>query len=121
MPSEHVHTPAEIDARLKTDLPHWRREHDDLCRVFKTPHWKASLMLTNAIGFLAEAAWHHPDLVVSWGRVEVRLSTHSAGGITDKDFALAGEIERLIEWRPSAESALEGVPDDPKWRYLGSA
>ena len=46
-------------------------------------------MLVNAIGYLAEAAWHHPDLAVTWGKVWVKLKTHSAGGITDKDFALA--------------------------------
>ena len=43
-------------------------------------------MLVNAIGYCAEAAYHHPDLSVTWGRVTVKLSTHSAGGITDKDF-----------------------------------
>ena len=46
-------------------------------------------MLVNAIGYLSEAAYHHPDLSVTWGRITVKLSTHSAGGITDKDFALA--------------------------------
>ena len=50
-------------------------------------------MLVNAIGYCAEAAYHHPDLSVTWGRITVKLSTHSAGGITDKDFALARRIE----------------------------
>jgi 4a-hydroxytetrahydrobiopterin dehydratase len=66
-------------------------------------------MLINAIGFVAEAADHHPDLEVSWAKVTVRLSTHSAGGITDKDIALAREIERLALWRPPADGALRGT------------
>ncbi len=59
-------------------------------------------MLVNAIGFLAEAAYHHPDLAVTWARVTVKLSTHSAGGITDKDFDLARRIEDVALWRPAA-------------------
>jgi pterin-4a-carbinolamine dehydratase len=66
-------------------------------------------MLVNAIGFLAEAADHHPDLQVSWGKVRIQLSTHSAGGITDNDFALARELERLALWRPGADSPLAGT------------
>ena len=68
-------------------------------------------MLVNAIGYLAEAAYHHPDLTVTWGRVIVKLSTHSAGGITDKDFDLARKIEDVALWRPAAGGALEGTPN----------
>ena len=52
-------------------------------------------MLVNAIGYLAEAAYHHPDLTVTWGRVTVKLQNHAAGGITDKDFELARKIEEI--------------------------
>ena len=55
---------------------------------------------SNAIGYLAEAAYHHPDLTVTWARVTVKLMTHSAGGITDKDFELARRIEDAVLWRP---------------------
>jgi hypothetical protein len=48
----------------------------------------------------------------------VDLSTHSANGITDKDFELARKIEDTVQWRPAAGSALEGTPDDPCFRYL---
>jgi 4a-hydroxytetrahydrobiopterin dehydratase len=68
-------------------------------------------MLVNAIGFLAEAAYHHPDLTVTYARVTVKLSTHSAGGITDKDFDLARRIEDLALWRPAKGGALEGTPN----------
>jgi pterin-4a-carbinolamine dehydratase len=67
-------------------------------------------MLVNAIGFYAEAADHHPDLQVSWGRVTVSLRTHSARGITPKDFELASLIEQAALWRPGAASALRGTP-----------
>jgi hypothetical protein len=62
-------------------------------RNYKTDGWPTTLMLVNAIAFLSEAAYHHPDLAVTWGRVTVKLSTHSAGGITDKDF-LPGATNR---------------------------
>ncbi len=58
-------------------------------------------MLVNAIGYVAEAAYHHPDLTVTWAKVWVKLQTHSAGGITDKDFELARKIEDIVLWRPA--------------------
>lgn len=118
-----AHTPellpsAEIDERLAA-LPHWSLERDHLCRSYKTAGWKASLMVVNAIGHLAEAAWHHPDLQLSFNRVEVKLQTHSSGGITAMDFELAGRIEQLIGWQPGAEpGALTGTPDEARHRYV---
>jgi 4a-hydroxytetrahydrobiopterin dehydratase len=95
--------------RALGELPSWRVERGTITRTYETDGWSTTLMLVNAIGFLAEAADHHPDLEVSWPKVVVRLSTHSAGGITDKDLALAREIERLALWRPPADGALRGV------------
>jgi 4a-hydroxytetrahydrobiopterin dehydratase len=68
-------------------------------------------MAVNAIGYLCEAAYHHADLSVTWGKLWVKLRTHSAGGITDKDFALARRIEDVVLWRPDDDSALEGTPN----------
>jgi 4a-hydroxytetrahydrobiopterin dehydratase len=68
-------------------------------------------MLVNAVGYLCEAAWHHADLSVTWGKLWVKLTTHSSGGITDKDFALARQIEDTVLWRPGADSPLEGTPN----------
>jgi 4a-hydroxytetrahydrobiopterin dehydratase len=59
-------------------------------------------MVVNAVGHLAEAAWHHPDITASYAWVEVRLMTHSAKGITDKDFELAKKIEDVVHWQPAA-------------------
>jgi len=77
--------------------------------------WPHTLMLVNAIGYRAEAAFHHPDLNVGWAQVVVKLQTHSAHGITDKDFALAREIEALATWLPPEGSPLEGFPRNKKW------
>ena len=85
-------SPSEIQQRLKA-LPHWRLENGAIVREYQTDGWPTTLMLVNAIGFVAEAANHHPDLSVTWARVGVKLQTHSAGGITDKDFSLARQIE----------------------------
>jgi 4a-hydroxytetrahydrobiopterin dehydratase len=68
-------------------------------------------MLVNQIAFLAEAAWHHPDLTVTWAKVTVKLKTHSENGITDKDFELARKLEDVALWRPAAGSPLEGTPN----------
>ena len=89
-----AYSDAEI-ARHLAALPEWRYEDGAIRRVFKTEGFAPALMLANAIGYHAERADHHPDLTVSWGRLTVALSTHSAGGITDKDFALARTIEEI--------------------------
>ena len=64
--------------------------------------------MVNAIAFVGEAADHHPNLQVSWPAVEVSLNTHSAGGITVKDFEVAELIERQVLWKPGPESHLSG-------------
>jgi 4a-hydroxytetrahydrobiopterin dehydratase len=103
----------EIADRLNRELPGWTLEDGWLRRKYSTDGWPTTLMLVNAIGYVSEAAWHHPDLDVTWGKVWVKLKTHASGGITDRDFALAKEIERLALWRPTAGSPLEGNPG--KW------
>lgn len=111
MPTEKTYSEAEIPGKLaEHGLTAWHLEDGWIRRKFVTEGWQATLLLVNAIGFLAEAAYHHPDLAVTWGKVWVKLKTHSAGGITDKDFALAKEIETNMLWRPAAGGALEGNP-----------
>lgn len=110
---------AEIITRLREDLPQWTQENDRLVRTYRTSGWKATLMVVNAIGHLAEAAWHHPDLSVHYSRVKVSLTTHDADGITTLDFALAAAIERLITWRPGSEDGgLPGTPEAPEAAYI---
>ncbi|MGH9255064.1 MAG: 4a-hydroxytetrahydrobiopterin dehydratase [Vicinamibacterales bacterium] len=107
---EPTYSEAQIAERLSA-LPGWYFEDGWIRRVYKTDGWPTTLMLVNAIGYLSEAAYHHPDLTVTWARVTVKLMTHSAGGITDKDFELARRIEDIVLWRPPAGGALEGTPN----------
>jgi 4a-hydroxytetrahydrobiopterin dehydratase len=107
-----VYSDAEIATRIQEQgLEGWYLEEGWLRRKFNTDGWPTTLMLVNAIGYLCEAAYHHADLAVTWGKVWVKLKTHSAGGITDKDFALARKIEEVVLWRPEAGSPLEGTPN----------
>ncbi len=119
-PRERVYSAEDVEARLRAQLPRWSRDGACIQRRFRTAGWKASVLAVGAVAHLAEAAWHHPDLAVGYDHVLVRLSTHSAGGVTDKDFELASRIEQLLGWRPGAQadSALEGTPDDPRYAYL---
>jgi|TARA_B100000959_G_scaffold5779_1_gene5950 4a-hydroxytetrahydrobiopterin dehydratase len=117
---DEIYSTEEIGARLKEELPSWYYENGWIRRKYKTSGWKASLMVVNTIGHLSEAAWHHPDLTVSYAFVIVKLMNHAAKGVTDKDFHLARKIEEVVVWQPGndKESALEGTPDDPRFKYL---
>jgi 4a-hydroxytetrahydrobiopterin dehydratase len=115
---EETLSESQILERLQRDLPRWKLEDGWIKRTFKTHSWKGTLMVVNAVGHLAEAAWHHPDLTVSYAWVEVRLITHTAKGITEKDMALAAKIEEVISWQPDSTSGLEGTPSDPRFAYI---
>ena len=104
-----VYAEAEIAEKLaEHGLTGWYLEDGWIRRKYNTDGWPTTLMLVNAVGYLAEAAYHHPDLAVTWGKVWVKLKTHSAGGITDKDFLLARKIEETVLWRPAQDSPFEG-------------
>ena len=115
-----TYTDAEIEERLQQELPQWYLEKGWIQRKYKTAGWKGTLMVINTVGHLAEAAFHHPDLTASYAFVIVKLSTHSAKGVTAKDFELANKIEEVVMWQPGVETdgALEGTPDDPRFKYL---
>ena len=117
---ERTYTDQEVEERLKKELPHWRLEGGFIRRLYRTHGWKGTLMVINAVGHLAEAAWHHPDIAASYAWVEVKLQNHAAKGITDKDFELAKKIEDVVQWQPGkAGGALEGTPDkDQRFAYI---
>ncbi len=117
---EHVYSEHEIKERLAQELPQWYYEAGWIRRKYRTEGWKATLMVVNTVGHLAEAAWHHPDLTVSYAFVIVKLMNHAAKGITEKDFALAKKIEEVVHWQPRKEGGpLEGTPnDDQRFRYI---
>jgi 4a-hydroxytetrahydrobiopterin dehydratase len=117
---ERTYSDAEVEARLKQDLPHWYLEGGWIRRRYRTHGWKGTLMVINTVGHLAEAAWHHPDITASYAWVEVRLQNHAAKGITDKDFELAKKIEEVVHWQPGKQGgALEGTPEkDQRFAYV---
>jgi 4a-hydroxytetrahydrobiopterin dehydratase len=117
--SERTYSDEEVKDRLARELPQWALEDGHITRRYRTAGWKGTLMVINAVGHLAEAAWHHPDISASFPWVEVRLTNHAAKGITDKDFELARKIEDVVNWQPGKEGgALEGTPSDPKFAYI---
>jgi 4a-hydroxytetrahydrobiopterin dehydratase len=116
---ETVLEDSAVAERLARDLPRWTFEDGWIKRTYKTNSWKGTLMVVNAVGHLAEAAWHHPDITLSYAWLEVRLTTHTAKGITEKDLALAKKIEEVVAWQPGLEGgALEGTPTDPRFAYI---
>lgn len=84
----------EITARLR-DLAGWTREGDAIARQFTFPSFADAIAFVVRLAFDAEAADHHPDLDVRYRRVGVRYSTHSVGGLTDRDFEGARTADRI--------------------------
>ena len=117
--AEKVYPEEVIEERLKEELPHWYYENGWIRRKYKTHSWKGTLMVVNTVGHLSEAAFHHPDLTVSYAFVIVKLMNHAAKGVTNKDFELAKKIEQVIQWQPGKEGgALEGTPSDQRFGYV---
>ena len=83
-------------ARSLQAVPHWQREGDSIVRSFDAPSFLEGIDVVGAVARAAEAADHHPDIDVHWRTVTFALSTHSEGGLTAKDFALADEIDEVI-------------------------
>ncbi len=100
---------AETIAEKLAALPGWSFGEDLIYQEYRTDGWPTTLMLVNAIGFVCEAADHHPDLMVTWGKVVVSLNTHTAGGVTDFDLAMAKKIDEAVLWRPGADTPLRGT------------
>ncbi len=117
---ESTYTEEEIQRRLEAELPHWYLEDGWIKRKYCTQSWKGTLMVIGAVGHLAEAAFHHPDLEASYAFVIVKLATHRVKGVTDSDFDLAKKMEELIQWQPAKDpnTPLSGTPDDARFKYI---
>lgn len=76
-------------------LPGWERSGDAITTTVQLKDFRAAMLFASAVGHLAEQANHHPDMTIQWNRVALALSTHSAGGLTAADFALARRIGTL--------------------------
>jgi 4a-hydroxytetrahydrobiopterin dehydratase len=84
----------EIERRVADS--EWSREGDSIVREWRLSDFAAAIAFVNQVAELAERVNHHPDILVhGWNRVRLTLSTHSAGGLTEADFSLASEIDRL--------------------------
>jgi 4a-hydroxytetrahydrobiopterin dehydratase len=89
-------SPQEAQSRL-ANLAGWKIETGELIKTFEFSDFVASLGFVNRVGELAEQAGHHPDIDIRYNRVRLALSTHDAGGLTQKDFDLAVQTQKLIE------------------------
>ena len=85
---------AEVASAL-TALPGWARAGDEIEKTFERASFADAIAFVVRVGFLAEAADHHPDLDVRWRRVRVALTTHDSGGLTANDVDLANQIEKV--------------------------
>ncbi len=86
--SEEIH-------RNLAEMSDWRVENDILSKRFEFENFAEALRFVNAVGAIAEAHDHHPDICFGWGYAEINLTTHDRGGITGFDFAVAKEIEEI--------------------------
>jgi 4a-hydroxytetrahydrobiopterin dehydratase len=84
----------EIDAQLPAN---WHREGDEIVRTFEFDSYLEGVGFAAGAGGLAEEAFHHPEMTINWREVEVRLTTHDAGGITEKDLDLAARFDELAD------------------------
>ena len=86
------------DDAIRTKLaaiPGWTREGQEIVHTFDCGNFNGSIAFVNAIAAAANAADHHPDIAIAWNAVTIRLSSHDAHGLTDRDFALAQTIDAL--------------------------
>lgn len=87
-------TSEQVEAELKTTRE-WSLEDGAITKTVTRKDFRDSLLYLNAVGYLAERANHHPDVAVAWNKVTLTLVTHSAGGLTSADFAMARQIDEL--------------------------
>ena len=85
----------DIAAKLKP-LKGWTREGGEIRKLFEMKDFAAAMGFVTSVALLSEKGNHHPDIDIRWNKVTLVLSTHSEGGLTEKDFALATKIEALI-------------------------
>ena len=76
-------------------VPEWRKTGAAISRTYQFKNFAVAIKFVNAVAKLAEMAWHHPDIDIRWNKVTLTLTSHDAGGLTEKDFKLAGTLDRL--------------------------
>lgn len=87
----------QINSNLK-NLNEWNYENDSITKQFRFKDFIEALSFVNTVGLEAEKMDHHPDILIfAWNKVKISISTHSASGVTEKDFTLAQKIEERIK------------------------
>jgi 4a-hydroxytetrahydrobiopterin dehydratase len=76
-------------------VPEWKKRGATIARTFQFKDFVAAIKFVNTVAKLAEQAWHHPDIDIRWNKVKLTLTTHSEGGLTEKDFKLAKQFDRI--------------------------
>lgn len=89
-----VLSPTEISKELAAH-PGWHLAGNEIVRTFEFPDFIKAVTFVDSVAVLAEQAGHHPDIDIRYNKIKLALSTHDAGGITTKDFALAAEIDSI--------------------------
>jgi 4a-hydroxytetrahydrobiopterin dehydratase len=87
-------TAAEIKTALAA-VPEWKQSGETIVRTYPFKDFPAAIKFVNAAAELAEQAWHHPAIDIRWNQVTLTLTTHDAGGLTEKDFDLARKFDAL--------------------------
>ncbi len=88
-------TAEQVEDKL-TRLPEWSGVNDAIQRTFQFQDFVKAIAFVNKVAEAAETAQHHPDILIRWNKVTLTLSTHDAGGITEKDFDLAAKCDELF-------------------------
>ncbi len=89
-------TDDEVQKHLQA-VPSWTVNSGELQRVFELPSFPSAIFFVDAIAHLAELGAHHPDIFIAYNKVRLNFATHSASGITQKDFVMAQKVDEL--WR----------------------
>jgi 4a-hydroxytetrahydrobiopterin dehydratase len=87
-------TSAQVETALRA-VPRWSQRGQSIVRTFQFKDFAAAIAFVDTVARLAEEAWHHPDIDVRWNTVTLTLTTHDAGGLTTRDFALAASVDGL--------------------------
>jgi 4a-hydroxytetrahydrobiopterin dehydratase len=107
MAEPELFTEDQVRAGL-ADLNGWELRDGRLRKQFTFRTFLRSLAFVNSVGYLAESHGHHPDITINYNKVTLRIITHSAGGLTERDFTLAKAIDEKLTSKLMIEPETEG-------------
>jgi 4a-hydroxytetrahydrobiopterin dehydratase len=86
----------ELITAALTHIPAWKQEEKNILRTFEFKDFNGAMKFVNQVAERSESAGHHPDIDIRWNKVRLALSSHSEGGLTEKDFILAAEFDGMV-------------------------